>query len=428
VRPRVAVALVAVALAAVAFAPARAAGFAIFEQGGKAMGMGGAFAARADDPSAVFYNAGGVAFFEERAFYAGIGLISLGDSEFTGSAPFPGPTATGEQKDQLVTPPHAYWVEPIGDKLKFALGVTAPFGLVTQWEGGASWPGRFLSEKAELINIDLTPSLAWRASDKTGIAVGLTARFVEIELRNRTAAINPSTSQPVDISSNKLTSDMETGIGWNVGILHRASDSFSVGLTYKSSIDVDFAGDAEFTQILTGDPVFDAIVAGQLPDADVPIETSIEFPAQATLGVSCKLSDRWQAEFDLGWTGWSSFDSLVVQFDAASGLPDLVRPQGWDDVYNYRGGAEYTLNDRASVRFGLYFDETPQPDESVSPLLPDADRWGYSIGYGRTGGKVDFDAYLLYVDFDDRTTTTNLDNFNGTYKTGVWIVGASVGF
>ena len=127
-------------------------------------------------------------------------------------------------------------------------------------------------------------------------------------------------------------------------------------------------------------------------------------------------------------TGWSSFDTLNVDFDPASGIDPLVRPQGWDDSNTYRAGAQYLLNGRSQIRFGLYFDESPQPSYSVSPLLPDAERWGYSLGYGYTGNKVDVDAYVLYVAFDDRTTMDNLDGFYGTYSTNVLILGASVGF
>ena len=56
-----------------AVAPVQAAGFLIYEHGTKAMGMAGAFAAQADDPSALFYNAGGIAFQtdKKRSFLLG---------------------------------------------------------------------------------------------------------------------------------------------------------------------------------------------------------------------------------------------------------------------------------------------------------------------------------------------------------------------
>jgi len=61
-------AVLAVLGVAAAVAPVSAAGFGIFEQGTRAMGMAGAFTAQADDPSALWHNAGGLAFFDETDF------------------------------------------------------------------------------------------------------------------------------------------------------------------------------------------------------------------------------------------------------------------------------------------------------------------------------------------------------------------------
>ena len=77
---------------------------------------------------------------------------------------------------------------------------------------------------------------------------------------------------------------------------------------------------------------------------------------------------------------------------------------------------------------GYIYDESPQPDETVSPLLPDADRNDYVVGYGFVGNRLRFDFALMYVDFDKRTTTTNVNNFNGTYETDAWLLGLSLGF
>jgi hypothetical protein len=34
----------------------------------------------------------------------------------------------------------------------------------------------------------------------------------------------------------------------------------------------------------------------------------------------------------------------------------------------------------------------------------------------------------MYVDFGERTTTTNRDDFFGTYKTDIWLLGLTVKF
>ena len=53
-----------VLLAVFSPAAAQAAGFGIYEQGARAMGTAGAFTARADDPSAIYFNPAGLAHLE----------------------------------------------------------------------------------------------------------------------------------------------------------------------------------------------------------------------------------------------------------------------------------------------------------------------------------------------------------------------------
>src|SRR3954468_18436381 len=73
--------------------PAHAAGFAIFEQGARAMGFAGAYTAQASDPSAIFHNAAGVAFLKGKQIYFG-GTFIHPSSSFTGDDPFPGASIT----------------------------------------------------------------------------------------------------------------------------------------------------------------------------------------------------------------------------------------------------------------------------------------------------------------------------------------------
>ena len=58
-------------------------GFALFEAGAKAVAMGGAFAATADDPSAIFYNVAGIAQLRRTEFLAGGTMINFAN-EFNG--------------------------------------------------------------------------------------------------------------------------------------------------------------------------------------------------------------------------------------------------------------------------------------------------------------------------------------------------------
>ena len=96
------------ALLLAAAIPAQGAGFLIFEQGAKAMGMAGAFTAQADDPSALFHNAGGIAFQNKRDFYLG-GTLVTGQADFSTRADKPDPFLTVfEFSRQPVDAPHRF--------------------------------------------------------------------------------------------------------------------------------------------------------------------------------------------------------------------------------------------------------------------------------------------------------------------------------
>jgi long-chain fatty acid transport protein len=81
------------------------------------------------------------------------------------------------------------------------------------------------------------------------------------------------------------------------------------------------------------------------------------------------------------------------------------------------------------IRFGGYYDETPQPTSSVSVLLPDAERFGLTLGAGKTWGKWNLDAFGLLLIIPDRSTElSSIDGYNGTYASSVGALGVTAGF
>ncbi|MDQ2971238.1 MAG: hypothetical protein M3R34_08870, partial [Acidobacteriota bacterium] len=77
--------------------PAFPSGFQVMTQGAKATGMGLAFTAVADDPSAIFYNPAGLGW--QKHFEAQIGseFLSKVKGDFEGANPFPGIGVTEKQ-------------------------------------------------------------------------------------------------------------------------------------------------------------------------------------------------------------------------------------------------------------------------------------------------------------------------------------------
>src|SRR2546430_954101 len=197
--------LVSLAMLAVSGA-AFGAGFGLFEQGAKATAMGGAFAATADDPSAIFYNVAGIAQQRHTTFLAGGTLINF-SNEFTGD-PNDAFTsgATGQYKHHTFVPPNAYVIVPVGTNLTLGVGVFAPFGLRTNWED--PWLGRFVSRDANIKTVSVQPSIAWQTTDgRFALGVGAEYRRARVVLvRNSTLPpgtvnVNPFTGRFIDVAS-----------------------------------------------------------------------------------------------------------------------------------------------------------------------------------------------------------------------------------
>ena len=403
-----------------------ASGFSLFEQGAKATAMGGAFAATADDPTAIFYNVAGIAQQRKAAFMVGGTAINF-SNEFRGDPNDPFTSGQrGFYKRHTFIPPNAYAIVPIGSNLTFGVGVMTPYGLRTNWQ--EPWVGRFISRDANVKVLAVEPAVAWQTSDgRLAIGVGAEYRRSHITLNRNNAAVNPFTGQISDTANAYLNSDWDSVWSWNAGVLFKPSEAFRIGVNYRPGSTIDYSGTAHFTQIPTGTPL-DTLVAAQLPP-DQGISTSINFPALLQLGVATSaIGHGWDIEADVTHTTWSRFKSLDVAFGTTTAL-NFTRPQNWSDTYSYRLGANKKASENWDVRLGAVYDENPQPTEGVGPLLPDSDRVGVSFGVGYHHGPwiVDISEFVLH--FKTRSTNgQSSDNFNGTYKTDANLISINFGY
>jgi long-chain fatty acid transport protein len=399
-------------------------GFALFEHGARGVALGGAFGATADNPTALYYNPAGIAFLEGTQAAAGAYFITFG-AEFEGDNPYPGAGYKSEMESQIFYPAHAYVTGVINDRFHWGVGVTAPFGLGTWWPD--DWAGKFITKRADLKVFNFNPNLSYKFSDALAVAVGFDYFLVDIDLTSSIAAINPYTQQAAEVGQAHMYADRQDGWGWNVALLAKLDGGFSAGLTYRSKVKAEMEGKGSFVQFPTGYDDFDAIVAGLIPfDLNPDAVTSVEFPDEARIALAWR-NDRFTVEGDVVWMGWSSFQELRVTFPDYPQLSS-VRPEYYEDSITYRLGVEYRKSETWSWLFGALYDETPVPTASVSPLLPDAERTGISLGFSwALSPSMTLDAGFLHLMFPDRSSEgLDYDNFNGTYKTSAELLGFSV--
>jgi long-chain fatty acid transport protein len=416
--------------AALLLVPAMAsgAGFALFEHGNRAMGMGGAFTAVADDPSAMYWNPAGLAFQTDKGvqFMGGTTFITA-SQKFYGDSPYPGDGYAAEQLSQTFYPPHFYLVVPFGDKFVLSGGMMTPYGLGTWWEDDHA--GRFISKRVNLQLMNAGATLSYKVNDNLAFGLGVDYGIGSIDLTRTIGFVNPYTQAVADVGQVHLYTEgtSNTGIGYNGSMLVKLPAGLSFGVLYRSKMKVEYEGFGSFTQYPTGYADFDALLGSQIPfHENAKITTEIMFPDFMSLGLAWANED-WTVSLQYGWMGWQSFKELPLTFVDYPYLSEVVE-ENYSNSSQYRLGAEWRMDDRWAFQAGALRDQTPQPTESMSPLLGDGNRTGVSLGFHYQHGNMWVDVSDLYLWFDGRSTGgASLDGYEGRYDTRANLIGVTLG-
>lgn len=405
-------------------ATTRAAGYAIYEQGAAVLGMAGAGTASVHDASALFFNPAKLVTLPGTQFYAGGNALTVVNS-FAGVDPYPGYGVTEKMVTQTFYPPNVYLTHNMGGAFALGLGFNAPFGLGIEWADPARFTGRAIATKADVQGLNGTVTMAHALGAHAAIAAGFDVMFARVNLHQYAQTVVPGGGGAiVDIGTAELNADYQPGYGWNAALWLQPTERTEVGLNYRSRIGVDVDGTVDFTQILTGNPLVDAAAAARLKDQDV--KSTLRFPAIWSLGLAYHPAEAWTFEADFNWTEWSYFKELPIEFQDTPALNKKVE-EDYQDSWQLRLGAEHRLP-RFTYRFGYYYDRAAAPVQSVTPLLPDADRNGVALGIGLPLKKsLSLDAYECALFVRRRGTEgQERDNYNGVYKGYVNLAGAAL--
>lgn len=384
---------------------ASAGGYYIPEQGVKAMGMGNAFSAVADDPSANWFNPAGLAF-QANAVTAGGDLLVPNNEYQTGGQSY-------SAKKSIFIIPQTYLRYAAEDsKLSYGIGINSPFGLATDWTNSNA-PFSQIAAGADSITfsqieaIHVNPNIAYRFSDHFAIAVGVSYyNAIKVHLDNHALKIGGD------------------GDGWggNVAMLYK-TDALSVGLSYRSRVKIDVKGTA------VGGP---AMALFGLNGIGANATTSFTIPDLFSGGVSFRPNEQWLVSVQVDWVNWKTFDQIDINFapsllNIATG-PTTTVPENWKATTTFRVGAQWDYSDKMRARIGYVFDPTPTNSTDFSPRLPGADRQLATLGYSMDySDNITLDMAYAYVWLSNRTVglPTN-PAYHGTYKSDVHVLAGSL--
>jgi long-chain fatty acid transport protein len=147
------------------------------------------------------------------------------------------------------------------------------------------------------------------------------------------------------------------------------------------------------------------------------------------VGYSFKPLSKWTFNIDVEWMDWSSIKQEAVVWKDETDPTRLAvlntgnpAPRDWHSVWSQSVGAEYAATDHLRLRGGYYHHQSPIPQDTWDPNLPDSNSHGITTGFGydiTSSLTVDM-AYslLLYEPRKIDNTVGNVfgANVDGKYK------------
>lgn len=412
---------VAVAAAAVS-GQAMAGAFQLNEQSVSGQGTSGAGrASSVNDATIVHGNPAGMSFLN-RAQVTGGGVYLTVDSDIDNASGSASGSNEGDMVPNTVIP-FGFYVQPINDNLHFGLGVYAPYGLITDYEG--QFQGRFFGDRSKVEVVTVQPTISVKFSDQFSAGFGLTYNQIDGELTantqggpvgffDQTGAFTPTGvagEGDIDIEGD------DNAWGYTLGMMYKPWEHTTFGFAYHSEVDYDLEGKARFTNVRgTGSPtvvpglgpVVPVGTATQQTDADL----SITLPAVWDFSVTHELNDRWTLMAGAAMTDWSEFEEIRVEND----VREIVEAQNYEDSWQYSVGTAYQLNQAWVLRTGLTYDETPIKEDYRSVRVPSDDRVIFSLGAGWTPMEdLTVDVAYSYIHETEASLSQEEEN-RGTYE------------
>jgi long-chain fatty acid transport protein len=260
--------------------------------------------------------------------------------------------------------PSLFYVRPLSERARFGFSITGPLGGGVDY--GSDFVGRYAVRDVSLLGVGITPSFAYRFTDKLSLGVGVSAVYTAME---QSIAIRQGAPNSALDGRLKFENLSDWGFQGILGLTYAFSDRLLLGVVYRSEADVDLDGDVKVENL-------------RLPLAAPPpsgIKISWTNPQWLDAGLRVKLDDKTALFFNLGWQEWSKFSDNLLSF---SNDRIVTLDRNWDDTWYAGLAAAHQLTDRSHVSVGISYDSSPVRDKDRTLDFPLDETWKLSAAYG----------------------------------------------
>ena len=311
---------------------AGAEGFALTEWSSRGLSLAGGMVGRADDPSAIAYNAAGITQLPGTHVMGGFAAIApmgtidldLADGSHTSTT----------TKPHIWAAPHAYITHQLNDRFWLGLGLFSRFGLGNEFAD--NWTGRYNLTNINFQTFSLVPTVALKVNDVLSLSAGVEIMHASFAMGQQIPSMQYIGYIPSRGEDSKMTLN---GTGWGVGAqlgAHlRMTDELSLGFSYKSPVTLNIAGSADFSRHHSN------MLAdqGQVPHTiDTDVHSTVHLPDSFALGLAYRPLENLSFEVGTVFTRWSTYDSMNIYFDSDF---QSINHKKWRDGWNFNASVEY---------------------------------------------------------------------------------------
>ena len=362
-------------------------GFGLASQDAFASARGEAFAATANNASAIYYNPAGITQLQGNNVRGGIYGIYLNQT-FVPTNGAPNSGNTYHNSDNLAAVPQFFYVyTPRNSPMSFGLGLYAPYG------GRISWPEdtgfQTVATSGTLQYLRFNPVIAFQFTHNLSIAGGAMADYGNINLASELSSFPSPFANFYRFKGDGWT------VGYNLGVLWQPLEQLSFGATFRSSTTINMQGQTEFEWLTAG-----------VPYTTLPAHADFTFPLTAVFGVSYRPTPKWNLEFDADYTDWTSFGTVIINQQGTPPPGFTQNPNltlNWQASWMYELGVTRYFDDGWHASAGYVYNQNSVPDAYYSPLAADMNRHFFSLGLGRKGRRFDFDVTYQFGYGPERT-------------------------
>lgn len=394
-------------------------GFANQIVGTRALGMGNAFVAVADDPSAVFFNPAGLLALEGTN-------VSLGMAPHFPSVEYQSAASTTKMDKYMPVIPNFYTTTRLeGGRWAFGLGVYTHFGLKVVWPYNG--PFNYVTTESDLVLPHFSPTAAYKVNDKLSIGAGLVYAKASAELKSAlpidgfNIALGGVATGAAD--GEQIMEGDGDGFGSNLGLMYKPTENHALAVTWRSDLKVKIKGDVLVKGFVNESQAYfggDSYITG--------VETAVTLPPSVLVGYAYKRNGFTWA-FDGEWMGSSSYRSTEIELTNGSLLAPFVTPETrheFKDAWSVATGVNYAWNETWQSRAGYSFYPSISPEANWDPSVPDASVYGLHVGGTWTRKSFSADLSYSFLNFNKRRINNTIGNSVGVTVNGAYDVAVQV--